>query len=85
MSECTLSKFADGTKLGETANIPEGCATVQRDFDRLEKHIDRNLMQFWKGKYKVLTLIEKGLDKMISSSPFQPQPICDMKDKKVTE
>ncbi|PKU47288.1 rna-directed dna polymerase from mobile element jockey-like [Limosa lapponica baueri] len=55
-AECTLSKFADDTKLGGGAHMPEGCAGIQRDLDRLEKCADRNLMQFKKGKCKVLHL-----------------------------
>ena len=28
--ECTLSKFTADTKLGRVADIPEGCAAIQR-------------------------------------------------------
>ncbi|KAK4810449.1 hypothetical protein QYF61_004229 [Mycteria americana] len=38
-AECTISKFADDTKLG-------GVAAIQRDLDRLEKWADRNLKKF---------------------------------------
>lgn len=55
-AECTLSKFSDGTKLGEVADSPEGHAGNQRDQLRLKTWAEKNSMQFNKEKCRVLHL-----------------------------
>ncbi|KAK4831874.1 hypothetical protein QYF61_019886 [Mycteria americana] len=59
-AECTLSKFADDTKVGGVADIPEGRASIKRDLDKLQKWADRNLMEFNKKNCKILRLRRKN-------------------------
>ena len=45
-TDSTLSKFVDDTKLGRVADdMANTWAAIQRNLNRLQKYVDRNLMK----------------------------------------
>lgn len=53
-TECIITKFMDGTKLGGEVDKSEGRVPIQRHLNRPENWANKNHMKFNKDKCKVL-------------------------------
>ena len=49
-------KHGDNTKLGGVADAAESCAAIQKELDRMEIWVERNILRFNKRKCRILHL-----------------------------
>lgn len=56
-TQCTIHNSTDDLKLGGVVDIPNGCAALQGDLNRLEKWVNRKLMEFNNANTRFLSLV----------------------------
>ena len=81
MTECTLSKFSDDTKLSVAIDAIEGRDAIQRDLDMLEKWAHENLTRFNKAKALRQSQIQAQTRSRLLESSFVEKDLGVLVDK----